>query len=91
MIILEEAYNNLEKTTVPELQRSSMAPVVLQLKALAIDNVLRFHYMSVSKRVGLVGGVLINVFFLSHPQPNHCYRVWNCYMLLEVNLIYLIN
>ncbi len=68
MIILEEAYNNLEKTTVPELQRSSMAPVVLQLKALAIDNVLRFHYMSVSKWVGLVGGVLINVFFLATPS-----------------------
>ena len=30
------------------MQRSNLAPVILQLKALGIDNVLRFHFMSVS-------------------------------------------
>lgn len=47
--IVENSYNKLERTTVPELQRSNMASVILQLKALAIDNVLRFHYLSVSR------------------------------------------
>ena len=44
----EESYKSLDTTTLPEVQRSSMAPVVLQLKALGIDNVLRFDYLSVS-------------------------------------------
>lgn len=32
----------------PEMQRSNLAPVILQLKALGIDNVLRFSFLSVS-------------------------------------------
>ena len=55
IIIIEESFNSLQPSTVPELQRSNMAPVVLQLKALAIDNVLRFHYLSVSGRVSGCG------------------------------------
>lgn len=47
-IYTEESYKSLDTTTLPEVQRSSMAPVVLQLKALGIDNVLRFDYLSVS-------------------------------------------
>ena len=47
-IYTEESYKSLDATTLPEVQRSSMAPVVLQLKALGIDNVLRFDYLSVS-------------------------------------------
>ncbi|KAB1262555.1 putative ATP-dependent RNA helicase DHX35 [Camelus dromedarius] len=42
----EEAFEKLPQSTVPEMQRSNLAPVVLQLKALGIDNVLRFHFMS---------------------------------------------
>src|SRR5690606_35473503 len=30
----------------PEIQRSNLAPIILQLKALGIDNVLRFDYLS---------------------------------------------
>ena len=45
--LLEESYKSLDRTTVAEMQRSSMAPVVLQLKALGVDNVLRFDYLSV--------------------------------------------
>ncbi|XP_022448121.1 probable ATP-dependent RNA helicase DHX35 isoform X4 [Delphinapterus leucas] len=42
----EEAFDQLPQSTVPEMQRSNLAPVILQLKALGIDNVLRFHFMS---------------------------------------------
>ena len=44
----EKSYQSLDESAVPEVQRCNMAPVVLQLKALGIDNVLRFHYLSVS-------------------------------------------
>ncbi|XP_007932942.1 probable ATP-dependent RNA helicase DHX35 [Orycteropus afer afer] len=44
----EDAFDKLPQSTVPEMQRSNLAPVILQLKALGIDNVLRFHFMSVS-------------------------------------------
>lgn len=30
--------------TIPEMQRTDLAPVLLQLKALGIDNVLRFEF-----------------------------------------------
>ncbi|NXC43556.1 DHX35 helicase, partial [Penelope pileata] len=42
----EEDYEKLPKSTVPEMQRSNLAPVILQLKALGIDNVLRFPFLS---------------------------------------------
>ncbi|XP_073930860.1 probable ATP-dependent RNA helicase DHX35 isoform X4 [Castor canadensis] len=42
----EDAFDKLPQSTVPEMQRSNLAPVILQLKALGIDNVLRFHFMS---------------------------------------------
>ncbi|XP_048406335.1 probable ATP-dependent RNA helicase DHX35 [Stegostoma tigrinum] len=42
----EETFEKLPESTVPEMQRSNLAPVILQLKALGIDNVLRFHFLS---------------------------------------------
>ncbi|OLN95391.1 putative ATP-dependent RNA helicase DHX35, partial [Colletotrichum chlorophyti] len=42
----EETYLSLPEVTVPEIQRSNLAPFVLQLKALGIDNVLRFNFLS---------------------------------------------
>ncbi|KAL8898608.1 MAG: hypothetical protein Q9192_002000 [Flavoplaca navasiana] len=42
----EAAYNSLLEATVPEIQRSNLAPTILQLKALGIDNVLRFDYLT---------------------------------------------
>ncbi|KAM4738265.1 putative ATP-dependent RNA helicase DHX35 isoform 1-T1 [Anableps anableps] len=42
----EEDYEKLPASTVPEMQRSNLAPVILQLKALGIDNVLRFSFLS---------------------------------------------
>lgn len=44
----EEDFEKLPASTVPEMQRSNLAPVILQLKALGIDNVLRFNFLSVS-------------------------------------------
>ena len=42
----EAAYKNLLEATVPEIQRSNMAPAILQLKALGIDNILRFDFLT---------------------------------------------
>ena len=48
LIHIEESFHKLQTATVPEMQRSNLAPVILQLKALGVDNVLRFHFLSVS-------------------------------------------
>ncbi|KAI1497394.1 P-loop containing nucleoside triphosphate hydrolase protein [Biscogniauxia marginata] len=42
----EEAFRSLPNTNVPEIQRSNLAPFILQLKALGIDNVVRFDYFT---------------------------------------------
>ncbi|KAK5734820.1 hypothetical protein LTR17_008590 [Elasticomyces elasticus] len=42
----EAAHQRLAETTVPEIQRSDLAPLVLQLKALGIDNIATFPYLS---------------------------------------------
>lgn len=42
----EATYRGLSEATVPEIQRSNLAPIILQLKALGIDNVLRFDYIT---------------------------------------------
>ena len=42
----EEAYKKLEDSTIPEIQRSNLAPVLLQLKALGIDNIVRFDFFT---------------------------------------------
>ncbi|KAJ4306871.1 hypothetical protein N0V88_000243 [Collariella sp. IMI 366227] len=42
----EEAYHSLPEANIPEIQRSNLAPFILQLKALGIDNVLRFDFLT---------------------------------------------
>lgn len=42
----EQAYESLPETTVPEIQRSNLAPVIMQLKALGIDNIARFDFIA---------------------------------------------
>jgi ATP-dependent RNA helicase DDX35 len=42
----EASYQSLEETGIPEIQRSNLAPVVLQLKALGIDNIVRFDFIT---------------------------------------------
>ena len=42
----EDLYQSLPEATVPEIQRSNLAPAILQLKALGIDNVVRFDFLT---------------------------------------------
>lgn len=42
----QQSYESLPDTTVPEIQRSNLAPVVMQLKALGIDNIVRFDFLT---------------------------------------------
>jgi ATP-dependent RNA helicase DDX35 len=42
----EDTFQDLQDHSIPELQRCNLAPVILQLKALGIQNVLRFPYLS---------------------------------------------
>ncbi|KAE8147245.1 P-loop containing nucleoside triphosphate hydrolase protein [Aspergillus avenaceus] len=41
-----QAYEQLPETTIPEIQRSNIAPVVMQLKALGVDNIVRFSFLT---------------------------------------------
>lgn len=42
----EEDYENMAAASRPEIQRSNLAPTILQLKALGIDNIVRFNFLS---------------------------------------------
>ncbi|KAM0339722.1 hypothetical protein ACHAPQ_001538 [Fusarium lateritium] len=42
----EQSYQSLQNANIPELQRSNLASVILQLKALGIDNIVRFDFLS---------------------------------------------
>ena len=42
----ESSFDALQQQTPPEMQRCSLAATVLQLKALGVENVLRFDYLS---------------------------------------------
>ncbi|KJZ77101.1 Putative ATP-dependent RNA helicase DHX35 [Hirsutella minnesotensis 3608] len=45
-LFTEQSFESLPENNAPELQRSNLAPIVLQLKALGIDNVVRFEFLS---------------------------------------------
>ncbi|OBT56145.1 ATP-dependent RNA helicase DDX35 [Pseudogymnoascus sp. 24MN13] len=42
----ESDYTSLPQSSIPEIQRSNLAPVILQLKALGIDNIARFGFFT---------------------------------------------
>ena len=42
----EGAYVDMSEATIPEIQRSNLAPTILQLKALGIDNIVRFEFLT---------------------------------------------
>ncbi|TAQ84759.1 hypothetical protein B7494_g6918 [Chlorociboria aeruginascens] len=42
----ESTFQALAEATVPEIQRANLAPVILQLKALGIDNIARFNFLT---------------------------------------------
>jgi len=45
-LFTEESFKRLPDNTVPEIQRSNLANIILQLKALGIENILRFNFLS---------------------------------------------
>ena len=45
-LMTEATFDGLSPQTAPEMCRCALAPVVLQLKALGVDNVLRFDFLS---------------------------------------------
>ncbi|KAH3778420.1 hypothetical protein DPMN_179878, partial [Dreissena polymorpha] len=53
----EADYEKLSANTIPEMSRSDLAPVILQLKALGIANVLRFHFLSAPPAQNMVRGL----------------------------------
>ncbi|XP_046552871.1 probable ATP-dependent RNA helicase DHX35 [Haliotis rubra] len=53
----ETAYDGLPDSTVAEMQRSDLAPIILQLKALSISNVLRFHFLSAPPAQNMLRGL----------------------------------
>ncbi|OJJ49561.1 hypothetical protein ASPZODRAFT_22307 [Penicilliopsis zonata CBS 506.65] len=42
----QQAYEQLPDVAIPEIQRSNLAPVIMQLKALGIDNIVRFDFLT---------------------------------------------
>ena len=45
-LYMEKEFAMLPKSTTPEMQRGNVAGVVLQLKALGVDNIIRFPFLS---------------------------------------------
>jgi len=42
----QQDYLAFSDAPIPEIERTNLTPVILQLKALGVDNILNFHYMS---------------------------------------------
>ncbi|KAJ5772868.1 hypothetical protein N7457_007764 [Penicillium paradoxum] len=42
----QQAFEQMADATIPEIQRSNLAPVIMQLKALGIDNIVRFDFLT---------------------------------------------
>ncbi|KAJ5909101.1 hypothetical protein N7495_001783 [Penicillium taxi] len=42
----QQSYEKLPQATIPEIQRSNLAPMIMQLKALGIDNIVRFDFLT---------------------------------------------
>jgi HrpA-like RNA helicase len=45
-LITESKFNSLEEYAIPEMQRTEISGAILQLKALGIDDVLHFDFLS---------------------------------------------
>ncbi|XP_053202532.1 probable ATP-dependent RNA helicase DHX35 isoform X2 [Panonychus citri] len=53
----ENDYKSLEPFTCPEIRRSSLSPVILQLKALGVNNILKFSFPSKPPEYNLITGL----------------------------------
>ncbi|KAF2672390.1 P-loop containing nucleoside triphosphate hydrolase protein [Microthyrium microscopicum] len=45
-LYVEQVYDSMSDATPPEIQRSNLAPMILQMKALGIDNIARFDFLT---------------------------------------------
>ncbi|XP_065669629.1 probable ATP-dependent RNA helicase DHX35 isoform X2 [Hydra vulgaris] len=50
-------FNKLSLFTIPEIQRTNLASVILQLKSLGISNVLRFNFLSAPPAQLMINGI----------------------------------
>lgn len=50
----ERSFDELDPATLPEIQRSNLGSVVLQLKALGIEDVLNFDFMDPPPRAAVI-------------------------------------
>ncbi|XP_078336067.1 putative ATP-dependent RNA helicase DHX35 isoform X2 [Crassostrea virginica] len=53
----EDGFEGLDPSTVPEMQRSDLAPVILQMKALGVSNVVRFNFLSPPPAQNMIRGL----------------------------------
>eukprot|EP00039_Didymoeca_costata_P018048 m.331944 g.331944 ORF g.331944 m.331944 type:complete len:709 (-) comp16824_c0_seq1:2032-4158(-) len=53
----ESAFQKLRTSNIPEMQRSNLAGVILQMKALGIDNVLRFPFLAPPPAKSMIRGL----------------------------------
>ena len=53
----ETEFEKLQESTIPEMQRTAMAPTLLQLKALGIDNIVRFPFLSPPPAENMIRGI----------------------------------
>ena len=70
----EADYESLSQSQIPEMQRCDLSPVILQMKALGIVNLVRFDYISVS---------LLNRWFSKDLIP----EIWRVCLLCVATII----
>ncbi|XP_070574993.1 probable ATP-dependent RNA helicase DHX35 [Ptychodera flava] len=56
-LFTEDDFLKLPKSSVPEMQRTNLSTVILQLKCLGIDNVLRFNFLSAPSSNAMIRGL----------------------------------
>lgn len=56
----EDAFNEMRDASIPEIQRTDLAPVILQLKALGVENVLRFDFLTPPPAEMMVRGLEVS-------------------------------
>lgn len=53
----KKAFNSFEDKSLPEIHRINLSPLLLSLKALGVDNLLRFHYLTRPPAINLARGI----------------------------------
>lgn len=53
----KEAYESLKPQTIPEVQRSNMVPIIIQMKALGVEDIEKFEFISPPSTDAIVKGL----------------------------------